>query len=468
MSNNYVYLIQEREFVRLDEPIYKIGKTTMDNLQRIIQYPTGSRLILQTICSNCHTCEKEIIDFFKNKYKIRKDYGNEYFEGNHKEMMKDIYNIIIKDIGKCEIPPSNLNMENFVYDNSNEIWIKVVRTHEDCIKYTGFDKIIITDKKNCKGFIRFEKNSHWYEFSNDSEEDLKYWFENNTNDIYINPKTFQKLTSQEFYFNKQIEKTGFKCLNIEFDYDKLFEDLNKKCFETKPNFYDFKYNEFGVYIEKDNRSQFKIFDTKNLMHKEIPIDEIALGRGSNIMQDIKNLRIDIIDELFKNSIDDTKILTNFKKICYNIFIKPNDNVFIFNISPFYFEPNSHSYCLTEFLYTMKYKFNISKYDIIDADDYYSNIKEYNKNFKTKIPRAVIIDEKSSIPIKKSIEDFKKLHIKNIIIINKNRVKFNYYNLEKYIKENMEKINEFLTLYGMIDNKIKDVKDVIHLIYNTIV
>jgi len=38
--------------------------------------------------------EKKIITFFKEKYKHRKDIGNEYFEGNSKDMIQEINNII--------------------------------------------------------------------------------------------------------------------------------------------------------------------------------------------------------------------------------------------------------------------------------------------------------------------------------------------------------------------------------------
>jgi len=89
---NYIYLLQEREFLKTNETIYKIGKTTQMNYDRFKQYPNGSVLLYQTICDNCHTLEKELLSIFKNKFKHRKDIGNEYFEGNYKDMIDIISN----------------------------------------------------------------------------------------------------------------------------------------------------------------------------------------------------------------------------------------------------------------------------------------------------------------------------------------------------------------------------------------
>jgi hypothetical protein len=94
MEVNYIYLLQEREFIKTNESIYKIGRTKQEHNKRLNQYPKGSILLVQIICSNCVIMEKKIITFFKEKYKHRKDIGNEYFEGNSKDMIQEINNII--------------------------------------------------------------------------------------------------------------------------------------------------------------------------------------------------------------------------------------------------------------------------------------------------------------------------------------------------------------------------------------
>ena len=86
----YVYLIQEREFVQSEKPIFKIGKTIQLNFSRFKQYPKGSIMIHHSTCFNCNTCEREIIQLFKTNYKQRLDIGTEYFEGDYKSMLRDI------------------------------------------------------------------------------------------------------------------------------------------------------------------------------------------------------------------------------------------------------------------------------------------------------------------------------------------------------------------------------------------
>ena len=106
---NYIYLLQEREFLKTNENIYKIGKTKQENLKRLCNYPNGTQLIFQMICDDCDIIEKQLLDTFKDKYLLQKDIGNEYFKGNYKDMIDDIYNHI-----KIE---ENLPNINVLYNN---------------------------------------------------------------------------------------------------------------------------------------------------------------------------------------------------------------------------------------------------------------------------------------------------------------------------------------------------------------
>lgn len=90
----YIYLLQTREFVNSKEPIYKIGKTTKLNFTRFKQYPQGSVLLFQSSCFDCNKLEKQIIQLFKSKYKIRTSIGRESFQGNCHEMIKDFCDFI--------------------------------------------------------------------------------------------------------------------------------------------------------------------------------------------------------------------------------------------------------------------------------------------------------------------------------------------------------------------------------------
>jgi hypothetical protein len=87
---NYIYLLQEREFIKTNENIYKIGMTKQKNSERFNQYPKGSILLFQMACNDCVYLEKQLLTIFKDTFIQRKDIGNEYFEGNCTQMNKII------------------------------------------------------------------------------------------------------------------------------------------------------------------------------------------------------------------------------------------------------------------------------------------------------------------------------------------------------------------------------------------
>lgn len=90
----YIYLIQERTAVAINKPIYKIGRTSQLNFERFKSYGKGYKILLHVVCDNCIDIELKLINLFKSKYIHSTDYGNEYFEGDYKSMIKDILEYI--------------------------------------------------------------------------------------------------------------------------------------------------------------------------------------------------------------------------------------------------------------------------------------------------------------------------------------------------------------------------------------
>lgn len=90
----YIYLIQERTAVAINKPIYKIGRTSQLNFERFKSYGKGYKILLHVVCDNCIDIETKLINSFKYKYIHRNDYGNEYFEGDYKLMIKDIFEAV--------------------------------------------------------------------------------------------------------------------------------------------------------------------------------------------------------------------------------------------------------------------------------------------------------------------------------------------------------------------------------------
>ena len=171
MDTQYIYLLQEREFINSKQSIYKIGKTKQHNNKRFCQYPKGSILLFQMICSNCDDYEKKILILFDNNFKKRPDIGREYFEGNYKMMINIIKYII--DSGDKDIVYNVENVENV----ENIYKYKTEKYKCNCCekKYTSYKslwthnkfhhdgvKIIINDNKeiNITGTICDKNNEY--------------------------------------------------------------------------------------------------------------------------------------------------------------------------------------------------------------------------------------------------------------------------------------------------------------------
>jgi len=80
-KQGFLYILRTRESVRLDEPVYKVGKT-YDMEQRFKQYPKGSELLKSIKVCERHIAEKVLLREFSSKFKTREEFGNEYFEGD--------------------------------------------------------------------------------------------------------------------------------------------------------------------------------------------------------------------------------------------------------------------------------------------------------------------------------------------------------------------------------------------------
>ena len=125
-----IYLIQEREFIKTCENIYKIGRS--HNLdERIKQYPKQSKLFLIILCKNSYTIEKELVVLLTNKFKLCIDYGAEYFEGKLNNIIKEIENYFknkkglqLKKYTINSIIPYMINVLN-TYNKKEELLLEI-------------------------------------------------------------------------------------------------------------------------------------------------------------------------------------------------------------------------------------------------------------------------------------------------------------------------------------------------------
>ena len=139
-NKEFIYLLQQREFINTKEPIYKIGKTKQEKLKRIKSYPKGSELLFYIVCNNCDEIEKTIINKFKGHFIHKKELGNEYFMGDYNLMIDTIYNII-RSSKTEDIKTIKDNNED---NNENNRCSK-------CNKFYKTKKYLISHQPKCNG-----------------------------------------------------------------------------------------------------------------------------------------------------------------------------------------------------------------------------------------------------------------------------------------------------------------------------
>jgi hypothetical protein len=92
----HLYVIKEREFLKTNERILKIGKTTCIK-NRMPAYPKNSRIMAIYYCgTNIHDVEKRLIDFFDKQFIKRTDIGHEYYEGSEREMVFEFLQCMVE------------------------------------------------------------------------------------------------------------------------------------------------------------------------------------------------------------------------------------------------------------------------------------------------------------------------------------------------------------------------------------
>lgn len=104
MSQHYCYIIRRREFTNLQEPIYKIGRTTDQGLKRLLQYDNGMGFEIYAMrkVNNAFKVEIKIKDIFQDKYESMQDLlgSSETFRGNIRDMLDDFHDICDEHICK--------------------------------------------------------------------------------------------------------------------------------------------------------------------------------------------------------------------------------------------------------------------------------------------------------------------------------------------------------------------------------
>ena len=96
----YIFLVREREFVKTNENVFKLGSSRGEKLDESKAFPNGSILLSLISCHNSDKKLNKLLNLFKDKFSERNDLGENYFEGNSEDMIKIISDNIINSDGE--------------------------------------------------------------------------------------------------------------------------------------------------------------------------------------------------------------------------------------------------------------------------------------------------------------------------------------------------------------------------------
>ena len=477
METNYIYLLQEREFLKTKEDIFKVGMTTKKNHERFNQYPKGSILLFQMICKNCKNIEKQIITSFKENFKQRKDIGIEYFQGNYKNMIDFIYitikneiedDIKIEEPLKEEIPEEEISEEETSKEEtskeemskeetSEEENMYEITTYKEWIKYNEISKIIITDKRRTEGYIKFKGNGQlWMDFGKDEcfllffrrySKCLKKMITSNKmfvsfSDIhnfiysYKNINTCEFITQIEYRDITILDKETKYCqifnkfVNVNYDFSSIHEDILTNCYFKKSDlikydiFYNLKYHEYLVTCESNG---YFLFNSLNFTFKQID-DEITNNKILQLKDSsvrglyIKNIvDISIVNDIL-NSLINTETKRRYKQLTYSLLVEQNEKQIIFY---------DYNECLlTSWLKDLLFALKGEEF-YMSSCEYYETKRDIDNH------RCIMIYKDQKLSIKKQIEYFCKLGFRNIIVCQEDNMNnmYNIVNFKKYFQDN---------------------------------
>ncbi len=244
-----VYLLIEREFIKTNEKIYKIGFSDKLNLHRFNQYPKESQLLVHIYTDNGRLCEKEILHTFKKIFKHRTDIGNEYFEGDYKKM-RNIMFMIIEEIENIK---EKINTDNTI---DNDKYLEYIKKDKELREKERIEKYkIIEEKKNKLKSIKIEQLKKKEEKIQKKEEQLT--------------KKEEKIKKKEAQEKEKIERDN-EIKIIESNSVKEFLKVN--C-ETTNNIND-KISSLELFLKYKNSKYNKNIDIKKFAFEMTEINKI--------------------------------------------------------------------------------------------------------------------------------------------------------------------------------------------------
>ena len=446
-ATNYIYLLHVREFIKSKENVYKVGMTTKKNFERFNQYPKGSDLLFQMRCNDCRIVETLILKKFMNTFKQRREYGNEYFEGDYKDMIDIIYLTIKDENNNCVIEDT---LETYEGKNDVKKPVYQIETYAEWIIYNNvISKVIITNRKREEGFLRF-KGQLWRKLyhrnnDNDYEEHLLGFIQNYQESLlFKNTITNEMISHRDYLSLNDTEKNNYdhnSIITVEYNDEEILKDALKNCYVKECDFYKLNYYEYVFHINQPlSSSSYVIFNSINTTFTpvdELISDKILTGKESGARRFYaKNIiNTNIVDDILKSLIPNN-IIIRYKKLTYNLIVKQGEFPIIFY--------DYNDCLLTTWIKDLLFSISDDKF-FVSSLEYYDDKIGFRKLMKTHKYRCVIIRAVKNKTIENQIKDFCNLGFKNIIACQDDTRKTMYdiSSFRKYLHNNKEILMKYI-------------------------
>ena len=157
---------------------------------------------------------------FKNKYVQKKEHGREYFEGDCKDMIKDIEKICLHEWNDYDNNGDNsdYDYDSSDHDNDSDYDDGVIYTYEKLRERenSNIECIILTSKRTLSGYVKYRDNNPGYPFGKKSEISL--------------PEIIRHSIKTECY-----------------DLEKIISDICLKTYNKAPEIYSLQQDEYPVF-----------------------------------------------------------------------------------------------------------------------------------------------------------------------------------------------------------------------------
>ena len=309
MDYHFIYLIKEKQDIDNNESIFKIGKSTQENTRRVKSYPSGSHLLLQVACNDCHTMESFLIQEFKKLFILAR--GREYFKGDFFTMINLIFCIVQNEVNHSNIEYIITNDYNLsLYVNSKDDYIKYSFNNKDNILDEYHREL--TSEKNKFKHLEIKYNTYKYQ-TIDKIKELETRNKNLTNTVgwKFQENKINELSS----LNKSIQISNSELLNSNNDYKKNLIDKDKKIIslENHP-----VHKNYQTTLQKSLSLEYKIRQlNEEINNKNILIDKLNIK--NNII--IENNKL-LSDECNNNANNTIKMINDK----HTSLIKENSNL----------------------------------------------------------------------------------------------------------------------------------------------